>query len=275
MKTRIITAAVMTAVLVPFFIFSDTVAFPVLVAFLSIVASYEMLRCAGLDFSALLLAFSFVVSAAAPFIARYADRKIELIFALYFCYFVLSSVIALFSGGKLAVSDTAASVGYISYASFGLTSLVFLRDLSGAGIYAVFLPFVISWMTDTFAYFCGMAIGRHKLIPSVSPKKTVEGSIGGTLFAVLLSALYCFAMNRIFGVEVSYIAIIVISFVCSLLSQCGDLIMSLIKRHYGIKDYGRLFPGHGGVLDRFDSIIITSPFIYLLYIYVPFCEVFR
>lgn len=273
MRTRIITAIVMVALMIPFFVFSDTVAFPVLIAFLSAVGAYEMVRCAGLNKNGFITAL-LVLLAGIPFIFRYTAKKIEYAFVIYFAYFVIISIIALFSDGIVTVTDSALSTGYVIYISFGLSSLILLRDMKN-GICMVFLPFVVSWITDTFAYFCGMAFGKHKLIPSVSPKKTVEGSIGGTVCAVVLTVLYCFIAGKSTGSNVSYVAVAVIALVCSLLSQCGDLIMSLVKRHYGIKDYGKLFPGHGGVLDRFDSIIITSPFIYLLSAYIPFCEVFK
>jgi len=124
-------------------------------------------------------------------------------------------------------------------------------------------------VTDTFAYFSGRLFGKHKLIPAVSPKKTVEGSVGGTLFAVILTVLYGFVIGQVSEATPNYIALAVVALVVSLLSQCGDLVMSLVKRRFGIKDYGKLFPGHGGVLDRFDSVVITAPTLYFLITLVP------
>ena len=113
-------------------------------------------------------------------------------------------------------------------------------------------------MTDIFAYFTGMLIGKHKLIPEVSPKKTVEGSIGGIAFCTLAFIAYAYIVKIFFNTELNVLFLAISAIIVSVISQMGDLIMSLIKREYGIKDYGKLFPGHGGVLDRFDSILAVT-----------------
>lgn len=129
-------------------------------------------------------------------------------------------------------------------------------------------------MTDTFAYFCGRAFGKHKLIPDVSPKKTVEGSVGGTVCAVLVTLLYGLLIGAVTESKPNYLPLALVTLIVSLVSQCGDLIMSLVKRKFGIKDYGKLFPGHGGVLDRFDSVICVSPFIYFMTEFIPVLKLF-
>ena len=105
-------------------------------------------------------------------------------------------------------------------------------------------------------------LGKHKLIPAVSPKKTVEGAIGGVVFCVLATVLFGFIIEKFFNTfgiaRANYLVLIIAGIFASVVSQTGDLIMSVIKRHYGIKDYGKLFPGHGGVLDRFDSVLAVS-----------------
>ena len=113
-------------------------------------------------------------------------------------------------------------------------------------------------MTDIFAYFCGLAFGKHKLIPDVSPKKTIEGSIGGIIFCAIGYMVYGFVVSRVFSVEMNIIALGIFGLIISVVAQIGDLSASLIKREYDVKDYGALFPGHGGVLDRFDSVIAVS-----------------
>ena len=113
-------------------------------------------------------------------------------------------------------------------------------------------------MTDTFAYFTGMLFGKRKLIPNVSPKKTVEGSVGGTLFCVAFFVAYGAVLNNFTPYHINLLLIACAGLVSALVSQIGDLSMSVIKRTYGIKDYGKLFPGHGGVLDRFDSILAVA-----------------
>ena len=116
-------------------------------------------------------------------------------------------------------------------------------------------------------FFCGRFFGRHKLAPEISPKKTVEGSIGGIITAVLACVIYLFAVNRteaISGGDMEYIAIIVLAVAASVFSQLGDLITSAVKRDCGVKDFGNILPGHGGLLDRFDSVLFLSPFVYFL-----------
>jgi len=118
--------------------------------------------------------------------------------------------------------------------------------------------FIGAWVTDTFAYFTGMLLGKHKLIPDVSPKKTVEGSIGGTLFCAVAFVVFGVITNTWFGTDANFLLLAIGGVFIAVIAQIGDLIMSVIKRHYGIKDYGKIFPGHGGMLDRFDSVLIVS-----------------
>lgn len=265
MKTRVITAIVMVALMVPFFIWSDTVMFPILMAFFGGLGAYEMQSCIGSKkqwFSSLA---AITVGAGLPFFARYYSGfdLYGYLFLIAFAVITYMLIVSVFSGEKFTVETAALSGATTVYIAFGFASMVLLRDMP-FGHYIYFLPFIISWMTDTFAYFSGMLFGKHKLIPVVSPKKTVEGAIGGTLFAIGFTVLYGFIVGKISGATPNYIALIIVSLVVSILSQCGDLVMSLIKRKFEIKDYGRLFPGHGGVLDRFDSIIVTSACIYFL-----------
>lgn len=130
-----------------------------------------------------------------------------------------------------------------------------MDDFSRGNIY-VWLIFIIAFMTDTFAYFAGYLFGKHKLIPKVSPKKTIEGSIGGTLGSTLI----CLGFGYIFNIDL--MAVVLLGFFGSIIAQMGDLFASSIKRYVGIKDYGKLIPGHGGILDRFDSVILVAPFVY-------------
>ena len=276
MKTRVLTAIVMVAVMLPFFVFSDTVMFPLLMALLASIGIYEMQGCIGSKKQLIPVALSVLTGAGMPLLARYykGEGFFGYVFLIAFALIALTFVISVFSGDEFTVEKAALSSSTAVYIAFGFTSLVLLRDLQ-FGVYIFLIPFVISWMTDTFAYFSGMLFGKHKLIPSVSPKKTVEGAIGGTVCAVALTLLYGFIAGKISGAEPQYLSIAIIATIVSVLSQCGDLVMSLIKRKFGIKDYGKLFPGHGGVLDRFDSIIITSPFIYIITTLIPFMELFK
>jgi phosphatidate cytidylyltransferase len=120
------------------------------------------------------------------------------------------------------------------------------------------LIFIGAWTTDIFAYFTGFFFGKHKLIEDVSPKKTIEGSVGGTIFCALAFVLTGIIVDAFFEGNANLVFLAISGICISVIAQVGDLIMSVIKRHYGIKDYGKIFPGHGGMLDRFDSILAVS-----------------
>ena len=149
--------------------------------------------------------------------------------------------------------------------AIGYSFSAFLR-LEAAGIHRAYLllPFILSFACDTFAYFAGRAFGKHKLAPKVSPKKTVEGSIGGLLGNVACGLLFAFVMDRWFGGSIGYGPMAALALLCGVVAQIGDLSFSLIKREFGIKDYGRLFLEHGGVLDRFDSVLFVTPVIEIM-----------
>ncbi|WP_026653219.1 phosphatidate cytidylyltransferase [Butyrivibrio proteoclasticus] len=143
-------------------------------------------------------------------------------------------------------------------------SFVYLLRIRPYGQYLAWLPF-LAWVCDTCAYFAGRTFGKHKLVPKLSPKKTVEGAIGGVLGSVLVGVIYAHVL-RIYVLDSTrlYFIMAIIAFVASIIAQLGDLLASGIKRNHDIKDYGTLIPGHGGIMDRFDSVIFVIPCIYFL-----------
>ena len=145
-----------------------------------------------------------------------------------------------------------------------MLSYVYQTRMLDDGAVAVWLIFLSSWGCDTCAYCVGMLLGKHKMAPKLSPKKSVEGGIGGIVGAALLGAIFALAANKITGAGVNPGQYAIICGVGGMISQIGDLAASAIKRNHDIKDYGKLIPGHGGILDRFDSVIFTAPIIYYL-----------
>ena len=145
-----------------------------------------------------------------------------------------------------------------------MLSYVYQTRMLSAGTYIVWLIFLCSWGCDTCAYCVGMLIGKHKMSPVLSPKKSVEGAVGGVVGAALLGAIYAAVVGSHLEAENPVITYAIICAVGALISMVGDLAASAIKRNHNIKDYGTLIPGHGGIMDRFDSVIFTAPVIYYL-----------
>ncbi|MDD7219581.1 MAG: phosphatidate cytidylyltransferase [Clostridia bacterium] len=170
---------------------------------------------------------------------------------------VLIMFVYVFLYPRFEANQVMAAFFGIVYVAVMLSFIYLTRQLPG-GVYHVWLIFLCSWGCDTCAYCVGMLIGKHKMAPVLSPKKSVEGAVGGVAGAALLGVIYAAATK---GPMVEYAVICAAG---ALISMVGDLAASAIKRNQGIKDYGKLIPGHGGILDRFDSVIFTAPVIYFL-----------
>lgn len=166
---------------------------------------------------------------------------------------------------KISIRDIAVTIFGFVYVAI-LMSCIYLVRQSTNGIYSVWLIFISAWGCDTGAYFVGKTIGKHKLIKSLSPNKTVEGAIGGVVVAALLAALYGYGLQFFrtdVGIETVFRFAAIVA-VGAVLAQFGDLSASAIKRYAKIKDFGNIIPGHGGILDRFDSVLFTAPAVYIL-----------
>lgn len=183
---------------------------------------------------------------------------------LFMAFLILLMFVFVFAYPKFHEDQVMAAFFGFFYVAVMLSYVYQIRTLE-RGLYLAFLVFLCSWGCDTCAYCVGMLIGKHKMSPKLSPKKSVEGAVGGVAGAALLTALYCFIFRSPMHLERGEIVILaVIAAIAGLISMVGDLTASAIKRNYDIKDYGKLIPGHGGILDRFDSMIITAPIIYFL-----------
>ena len=145
-----------------------------------------------------------------------------------------------------------------------MLSYIYQIRMMNDGLYSMWLVFLCSWGCDTCAYCVGMLFGKRKLAPVLSPKKSIEGAIGGVVGAAVLGAVYAMLVDQYISMENAPVYFAIICAVGAVISQFGDLIASGIKRQHQIKDYGKLIPGHGGILDRFDSVIFTAPMIYVL-----------
>lgn len=165
---------------------------------------------------------------------------------------------------KYSISEISLAVFGLIYVTVMLSYIYKLRILED-GAYYVWLIFIGAWGSDTCAYVTGITIGKHKITPLLSPKKSLEGCIGGVVGAMLIAFIYATIFKeKITCVSNPQVAFVIIAAACSVISQVGDLAASGIKRQYNIKDYGNIIPGHGGILDRFDSILFTAPICYAL-----------
>ena len=261
MLTRIITSLVAICVLIPALLLSNTVVFPIAVAVVAVIGLYELFKCLGYEKKWALTTPLYLVAAAAPTCVRYIKNPLSIAYIAMIAivaYGIYLFALIVWSHGKLPFGNTVAMFLLSMYIVAALSAIVFIRDFQGIGQYIYLLIFLGAWMTDIFAYFTGYFFGKHKLIEDVSPKKTIEGSIGGIVFCALSFVALGLVVDYWFDREANLIFLAICGVIISLISQVGDLIMSVIKRHYGVKDFGKIFPGHGGVLDRFDSILAVS-----------------
>ena len=262
MKQRIITAIILGLVAIPICIFSGTVIFPIAMAFIGFMGVYEMLGCMGTRKNLLISVPLYVGALVAPFVVRYAQNMrtydgLLVVLGLYVLYLLGVWVFSYEKNQNVDMNKILASVLVSLYIIGATSSIILVRDSFGGEYYWYFI-FIGAWVTDTFAYFTGMLFGKHKLIHNVSPKKTVEGAIGGAVFCVILFVVYGAIVNNLTQYDINLLVIAFAGLLSAIVSMIGDLSMSVIKRTYGIKDYGKIFPGHGGVLDRFDSILAVS-----------------
>jgi len=270
MLIRILSSLLGCAIIIPVLIFSATWAFPIFMALVGFISVYEMMRCIGVHKKHYLTIPFCAFGAALPILARLSAQKPNFDFG--FIVLAVSAIsaiylltVSLFSREKFNIEKASTVFLTLFYIVGGYTALVLLRDFDGVGKYVYILTFVGAWFTDIFAYFTGRFLGKHKLIPDISPKKTVEGSIGGIVFCMIAYVVYGVVLQNIFGLKPNYIVLAVVAILISFVSQVGDLTLSAIKRKFGIKDFGKIMPGHGGLLDRFDSVIPVSLLLYLAF----------
>ena len=265
MKVRILTAIGIGVFGIPILVFSDTVVYPIALGMLSLIAVWELLRVFGLHKKYTVSVPSYLIAALLPILSsdlfvgaeRHRDHLLFLGLVMFALLLYLAAVSVLTSG-RMSFTDLAKVFASVCYVTVSFTAMSLLRYMECGGFFVGIL-FTACWSCDTFAYFTGRLFGKHKLSPELSPKKTVEGSIGGILFSVLGCLLFGLIVELIFeDRSANYPVLALTGLVCSLVSQIGDLFASLIKREHGVKDYSRMLPGHGGVMDRFDSILASA-----------------
>ena len=260
LQSRVLVAVIGVPVLAWVVLWAPPVVMTIALMVLAAVAAYELQTCvSGGKYSTLAL----IAAVFSIFTVDTYARSPEMIGVEFAIMVVVLFGYAIFKAGEIKFHQLMAALFSCCVVATSFSS--FLR-LEAAGIHRAYLllPFILSFACDTFAYFAGRAFGKHKLAPKVSPKKTVEGSIGGLLGNVACGLLFAFVMDRWFGGSIGYGPMAALALLCGVVAQIGDLSFSLIKREFGIKDYGRLFLEHGGVLDRFDSVLFVTPVIEIM-----------
>ncbi len=275
MKTRIITSAVGLVVLFAVMALFDTFVFNIAIAAICLLAIHEVFRAFQLEKTACLY-WGFV-----PYtlLVMFSDLGKVRVMLLPFSYlFALYLAVCVIRHSKsIEFAKLGGMVLYACIILFCFYSFIYLKQLLPREIYGydalyfIFLALGFAWGGDSAAYFAGRAFGKHKFAPVVSPNKTVEGAIGGVLGSMLLGVLvtlcYTALHGQLEGVRLHsaglqfYAVIVLLAGVGSVLGIVGDLFASVVKRQCGIKDYGTIFPGHGGIMDRFDSVIFIAPLV--------------
>lgn len=277
MKERILTAVVLLPVLVVVLILHNTIVLNIACAVICVSAVYEVLHNTGYVPHRELVIPALLVAAYFPF------SQMEL-FTPYFHIVLLVYLVVLFAmlflhHDRIQFQEVATTFFVSLVVSFALSSIVFVSNLEPElALYLIVLIFSCAWISDAGAYFVGRKFGKHPLAPTISPKKTVEGLIGGILSSLLVNYLFTYVYTSIAAAnglvtEIFPLRFFIMISIATLLGVVGDLNASIIKRQCGIKDFGRILPGHGGIMDRFDSILFIAPFVYVTYASCPFVMV--
>ena len=281
MKTRIITAVVGIVVLIGVLFTFDTLIFNLVITAITLIALHEIYAALGFEkqgwpLFGVLVPYTFLVMLSSYELYRRLVMPASFLVVLFYAIYLVvrngtisyqkASGLAMFSG----------IVIFCFYSFIRLKEMLPVEEYGYDAIFFILLILCFAWGGDTCAYFAGRAFGKHKLCPVVSPKKTVEGAVGGVLgtmvFGVLVTVIYSIAADRMeeftrsnIGVSM-YVIIALLACVAAVLGIYGDLFASVVKRQCGIKDYGTIFPGHGGILDRFDSEMFIAPFVTMVVI---------
>lgn len=276
MKKRIITSLIGVIVILPCFIFMHSVMFSVLFAVAGAIAVHEIIKATG-GKNDVITAISCITAAVIPFLFHF-NVSIPII-PVAVVYIIVFSIIMVLMHKKTTFNDVLTALFAITAIPCSFSMGILLRDVyitypdkytKATGVFFILLAVFSAWMTDIFAYFTGRKFGKHKLCPEISPKKTVEGAIGGILGEVVLNTALFFVFDNFFFTvhTIEWWQIIIISVILSVISMFGDLSASVIKRNHSVKDFGKILPGHGGIMDRADSLLFVLPTLYAVVYFI-------
>ena len=268
MGTRIKSAAVAIVIAVIMLILHNTFVFNLAMGFIIVVAVWEVFRATKHDkhMKVAIACYAFIgLDAIMP--ALHAHRWLDFFNSqLYYLIFIIAvCVLYLMDHKNFSYNDFFFMIGVTSLFNYCFSKLTAMARMPG-GVFLLLITLCGAWLADSGAYFAGTFLGKTKLCPEISPKKTVEGLIGGVIsngiIMLIVSLVYRYLCK---GFPVRFGWIFVAGMICAVIGLIGDLTASIIKRQIGIKDYGNIMPGHGGVMDRFDSVLLVAPFMFYLY----------
>ena len=256
MKSRLLVAAIGIPLILWVILWAPFIVLKLVLALLAAIGAYELMKCVNSH------PYSCAGIAIAAGIALAWRQYCEILLVAYVLFVFLRAVI---KAGEIKWQELATSVFCLVVIPYGFSAFLRLSDV-GYHRAVLLLPLIFSFASDTGAFFAGLTLGKHKLAPVLSPKKTIEGLVGGIVSNLVLSILFVLIYSlSVEGVEsVSYLLVILVAVLGSLVSVVGDLFASAIKRYYKIKDYGNIMPGHGGVLDRFDSMLMVTAYMVMI-----------
>lgn len=278
MKQRVISALIGLVILVIVIFFYNTLIFNATMALIALLATYELLNATKLIKYKGLALLGAGFSLLLPFARLSVIRPLLPVFIMLLS--LLFFVLNLKYFKKLRFEEMSTALVFSIFAPLFFSSAIYSREDFGvgAGLYYLIWALGSGWLCDTGAYFSGLMFGKHKMAPNISPKKTIEGAVGGlitaTVFNLLIAFGYSYFMTRSgTPISINYLVVGLASPFLALIGMLGDLSASVIKRQHDVKDFGHIMPGHGGVMDRFDSVILTLPSVYVLVTLIPVAEI--
>ena len=270
LKTRVVVAVILILILLSLALWLAPVYLAVMVAIISCVSAFELMRATGEAKSKRMYIWPMITAALIPLGTFFGFAELMLRICLTFLMLTLFAEAIFTYGKEKQVDFSSVLTGFFAglIIPVCLSALVSLRVVENGGL-LILMAFIITAVSDTGGYFGGMFFGKHKGVIKASPNKSLEGFIGSMVLGILGILIFGAIVSAVYKVSVNYAVLILYAVLGNVTTQIGDLAFSVVKRQHGIKDYGNLMPGHGGMLDRFDSIIFTAPLVYMLVKHIP------
>ncbi len=259
-------SGVVAAIILIVLLFTHTFVIRIALTALLLLCMFEALRCFGLEKKKMLSFTAVFASVILPFMDIIGFNYMAPLFSICLMLLCFS---AIFGYKTVSVQDISVLSFLVLFIPFGLSHLIYIRSLD-MGVYYIWLPILGAFGADIGAYFIGCSVGGKKLCEALSPKKTVAGSVGAFIGSVAAFGIYLIILNAISDIQINYVLYFLVALICGGLSQIGDLTASSLKRANNIKDFGKIMPGHGGMLDRVDSLCLIAPFVYYAITLIPY-----